>query len=73
MLEEQCTHQHRCESSQHASRTIGDGIQFYNHRRPDQALGTCMPVQVFNLAAGVWERLHFTMLARLRKHDRIDC
>lgn len=33
-LKEQCVHRHRFESLQHASRLIGDGIHFYNHRRP---------------------------------------
>ena len=50
-LKEQCTHRHRFESLQHASRAIGDWIQFYNHRRPHQALGMRTPIQAFNLAA----------------------
>ena len=33
-LKEQCVHRHRFESLQHASRLIGEGIHFYNHRRP---------------------------------------
>ncbi|WP_233203375.1 integrase core domain-containing protein [Mycetohabitans endofungorum] len=36
-LKEQCTHGHRFETLQHASRVIGDWI--HNHRRPHQALG----------------------------------
>ena len=38
-LKEQCAHRHRFESLQHASRTIGDWIGFYNNRRPHQTLG----------------------------------
>jgi putative transposase len=38
-LKEQCVHRHRFENQQHASRAIGDWIQFYNNRRPHQALG----------------------------------
>nr|WP_295381188.1 integrase core domain-containing protein [Pseudoxanthomonas sp.] len=38
ILKEQCIHRHRLESPQHAIRVIGDWIQFYNHRRPHQAL-----------------------------------
>lgn len=37
-LKEQCVHRHRFETLQHASRAIADWIQFYNHRRPHQAL-----------------------------------
>jgi len=33
-LKEQCIHRHRFETLQHASRVIGDWIQFYNHQRP---------------------------------------
>ncbi|WP_412174980.1 hypothetical protein [Albidovulum sediminicola] len=36
-LKEQCPHRHRFESLAHAGRVIGDGIQFYTHRRP----GSC--------------------------------
>lgn len=37
-LKEQCAHSHRFETQQHAMRVIGDWIDFYNHRRPHQAL-----------------------------------
>lgn len=50
-LKEQCAHRHRFESLQHASRVIGDWIQFYNHRRPHQALGMKTPAQAYALAA----------------------
>ncbi|MGL5631774.1 MAG: transposase [Azovibrio sp.] len=38
-LKEQCAHRYGFETLQHASRVIGDGIQFYNYRRPHQTLG----------------------------------
>lgn len=50
-LKEQCVHQHRFETQQHASRVIGDWIQFYNHRRPHQALGMKTPAEAYALAA----------------------
>ena len=50
-LKEQCVHRHRFESQQHASRVIGDWIQFYNTRRPHQALGMKTPAEVYQLAA----------------------
>jgi putative transposase len=50
-LKEQCVHRHRFESLQHASRVIADWIQFYNHRRPHQALGMRTPAEVYALAA----------------------
>lgn len=50
-LKEQCTHRHRFETLQHASRVIGDWIQFYNHRRPHQALGMKTPAEAYALAA----------------------
>ena len=50
-LKEQCAHQHRFETQQHASRVIGDWIQFYNHRRPHQALGMKTPAEAYALAA----------------------
>lgn len=50
-LKEQCVHRHRFESLQHASRLIGDWIQFYNHRRPHQALAMRTPAEAFALAA----------------------
>lgn len=50
-LKEQCTHRHRFESQQHASRVISDWITFYNTRRPHQALGMKTPAQAYALAA----------------------
>ncbi|WP_231478332.1 IS3 family transposase [Pseudoxanthomonas suwonensis] len=50
-LKEQCVHRHRFESQQHATRVIGDWIQFYNHRRPHQALGMKTPAEAYALAA----------------------
>ncbi|MCF7223768.1 IS3 family transposase [Marilutibacter chinensis] len=50
-LKEQCTHRHRFESQQHATRVVGDWIQFYNHRRPHQALGMKTPAEAYALAA----------------------
>lgn len=50
-LKEQCVHRHRFESQQHASRVIGDWIQFYNTQRPHQALGMKTPAEVYRLAA----------------------
>jgi len=50
-LKEQCVHQHRFETIQHASRVIGDWIRFYNDRRPHQALGMKTPAETFALAA----------------------
>ena len=50
-LKEQCIHRHRFESLQHATRTIGDWIHFYNNRRPHQALGMKTPAQAFKLEA----------------------
>jgi putative transposase len=50
-LKEQCVHRHRFESQQHAMRIIGDWIQFYNHRRPHQALGMRTPAEAYALAA----------------------
>jgi putative transposase len=50
-LKEQCVHRHRFESQQHATRVIGDWIQFYNHRRPHQALGMKTPAEAYVLAA----------------------
>ena len=51
MLKEQCAHRHRFESQCHALRPIGDWIQFYNHRRPHQALGKKTPAEAHALAA----------------------
>ena len=39
-IKEQCIHRQRFDSIQHATRTIGDWISFYNTRRPHQALDT---------------------------------
>lgn len=50
-LKEQCVHRHRFESQQHAMRVIDDWIQFYNHRRPHQALGMKTPDEAHALAA----------------------
>lgn len=50
-LKEQCVHGHRFETLQHASRVISDWIQFYNHRRPHQALKMKTPARAFALAA----------------------
>jgi putative transposase len=50
-LKEQCVHRHRFETQQHAMRVIGDWIQFYNHRRPHQALGMKTPAEAYALAA----------------------
>ena len=50
-LKEQCIHRHRFETLQHASRVIGDWIQFYNHQRPHQALDMKTPAQAFTLVA----------------------
>ena len=50
-LKEQCVHRHRFESLQHAMRVIGDWIQFYNSRRPHQALGMKTPDEAYALAA----------------------
>lgn len=50
-LKEQCVHRHRFESQQHAMRVIADWIQFYNTRRPHQALGMKTPDEAYALAA----------------------
>ena len=50
-LKEPCVHRHRFENQQHASRVIGDWIQFYNHRRPHQALGMKTPAEAYALVA----------------------
>jgi putative transposase len=41
----------RFETQQHAMRIIADWIQFYNHRRPHQALGMKTPAEAYALAA----------------------
>ena len=48
---EQCVHRHRFERSQHATRVIGDWIQFCNTRRPHQTLGMKTPDEANALAA----------------------
>jgi len=50
-LKEQCVHRHRFESLAHTNRKIGDWIQFYNHKRPHQALAMRTPNEAFKLAA----------------------
>jgi len=50
-LKEQCVHRHRFETQQHAMRVISDWIQFYNHRRPHQALAMKTPAQAYALTA----------------------
>lgn len=50
-LKEQCLHRHRLENHRHANRVISDWIQFYNTRRPHQALGMKTPAMVYALAA----------------------
>lgn len=50
-LKDHCVHRHRFESLQHASRVIGDWIDFYNQRRPHQALGMKTPAEAYALAA----------------------
>src|SRR5690625_1983417 len=50
-LKEQCVHRHRFETQQHAMRVIADWIQFYNFRRPHQALGMKTPAEAYALAA----------------------
>jgi len=50
-LKEQCVHRHRFETLQHASRVIGDWINFYNNSRPHQSLEMKTPAEAFKLAA----------------------
>lgn len=50
-LKEQCVHRYRFEPLQNAVRVIGDWIQFYNLKRPHQALGMKTPAEAFALAA----------------------
>jgi putative transposase len=50
-IKEQCVHRHRFETLQHASRVLADWIQFYNTRRPHQALAMKTPAEAFALAA----------------------
>lgn len=49
-LKEQCVHRHRFETLQHASRVIGDWINFYNQKRPHQAIGMKTPAEAYALA-----------------------
>lgn len=49
-LKQQCTHRHRFETLQHASRVIRDWIGFYNDHRPHQALAMKTPAEAFVLA-----------------------
>ena len=44
-LKEQCAQRHRFETHRHASRVIADWIQFYNHKRPLQALNMKTPAE----------------------------
>ena len=44
-VKEQCVHRHRFENQRHAMRVLGDWIQFYNNRRPHQALGMKIPAE----------------------------
>lgn len=50
-LKEQCVHRHRFENQQHANHVISDRIQFFNHRRPHQALGMKTPAGAYDLVA----------------------
>ena len=50
-LKEQCVHRHRFESLAHTSRAIGDWTQFYNQKRPHQALAMRTPNEAFQLVA----------------------
>jgi putative transposase len=50
-LKEQFVHRQRFESLAYASRVVGDRIQFYNNRRPHQALAMRTPIEAFKLAA----------------------
>jgi putative transposase len=50
-IKEQCVHRHRFENQRHALRVVSDWIQFYNHRRPHQALGMKTPAEAYALAA----------------------
>ncbi|WP_223814339.1 integrase core domain-containing protein [Roseicitreum antarcticum] len=50
-LKEQCVHRQRFDSIQHATRAMGDWIQFCNYERPHQALAMKTPAATFELAA----------------------
>jgi putative transposase len=47
----QCVQQRRFENQRHATRGVGDWIEFYNHRRPHQALRVKTPAEAYALAA----------------------
>jgi putative transposase len=46
-VKEQCLHRHRFETQRHAARVLSDWIQFYNTRRPHQALGMHTPAAAY--------------------------
>ncbi|WP_443111668.1 integrase core domain-containing protein [Aeromonas sp. Y311-2] len=46
-LKEQCAHRQQFETLQYASRVIGDWSQFYNQKRPHQALKMKTPAQAY--------------------------
>jgi putative transposase len=46
-LKEQCLHRHRLETQRHAARVLSDWLQFYNTRRPHQALRMQTPADVY--------------------------
>jgi putative transposase len=50
-LKGQCVHRQRFDSIQHATRAIGDWINFYKHKRHHQALAMKTPAQAYALAA----------------------
>jgi putative transposase len=50
-LEEQCLHQHRFVTRQHASQVISGWIRYYNIRTPHQALSMKASAQACALAA----------------------
>lgn len=56
-LEKLCAHRCRFETPQHAARVISDWIQFYNHRRPHQALDIKIPAEAYALAATLVQKL----------------
>ena len=73
-LKEQCVHRQRFECLVHASRAIGDWIQFYNHRRPHQrhVNGADIDVVLLNLgreaaAVGIQRRLRPDIRCKARR------
>ena len=50
-LKEQCLHRHRFETQRHAARVLSDWIQFYNTRRPHQALRMQTPAAEYTRCA----------------------